>query len=288
MKVTQLFVLALVAALASAQCTYYSSTTGCSYDVSKLTLSGPYYTVNDDSAAALGNFTFNICGSVEGTTCTQQDTAVCQYQSPTASYYCGVTPATLGEYAGADNPAQTCPGVTVSYANGQMCTGIATARTSNIYIGCDPTQATPRTESVTEIQNQCIYNIQMWSADACGTVVPTPVPTPTATATNGTAPSTTPIVTPVQSMPSPTIVSSVASPVISPSNATATVVVSVNATAASVTPTPSESSSGISVWVWVGVGAGVLVVILAVLAGVGFFLYKKKQREQYDSIGYDS
>eukprot|EP00339_Tiarina_fusa_P023722 CAMPEP_0117029918 /NCGR_PEP_ID=MMETSP0472-20121206/21619_1 /TAXON_ID=693140 ORGANISM="Tiarina fusus, Strain LIS" /NCGR_SAMPLE_ID=MMETSP0472 /ASSEMBLY_ACC=CAM_ASM_000603 /LENGTH=169 /DNA_ID=CAMNT_0004737809 /DNA_START=236 /DNA_END=745 /DNA_ORIENTATION=+ len=165
--------------------------------------------------------------------------AVCQIQGPATSYSCGMASNFVISDYGGDVNDTICPGVRITYTNGDLCPALQTNRSTVLDIGCSVNN-TGTVTSVTE-GDACDYAAQMLAGAACGYIPGTSV-TPS-----------------VSYSPIPT-----------------------NSTDAS----PS-SSGGVDSWVWWTLGAVGIVLLVVVIAGAGFFVYKKK-RSTYDSLGdYD-
>merc|ERR1712137_1206757 len=255
------FVFALLS-IVCGQCTY-TANNGCTYDLSGLTIAvnqptSAFYTGMDTSNST---FYFNVCGALNNELSTGYSTppGVLQESLNGSNYSCGAYNAmSIGEYSGAAAEG-SCPGVDLIYFNGTACNNGSTRQTT-INIGCDSTVVNGLSvDSIIE-PAACAYEIQVFSNAACGVPAASPSASPSATI-----------------------------------SVNATVSVSVNATAivspagngtATATATP-ESDGGIPSWVWWVIGSVAIVIIIIAIAAAGFFVYKKKQHKDYDSIGYE-
>merc|ERR1712100_625817 len=258
------------------QCTYTASN-GCTYDLSGLTIAvnqptSAFYTGMDTSNST---FYFNICGALNSELSTGFSTppGVLQETLNTGNYSCGAYNNTsIGEYSGAAAEG-SCPGVNLIYFDGTACINAGLTRQTTINIGCDSTVLNGLSVGSIVEPTTCAYEIQVFSNAACGVPAASPSASPSSSgAANQTSAS-----------PSATI------------SVNATISVSVNATAivspagngtATATATP-ESDGGIPSWVWWVIGSVAIVIIIIAIAAAGFFVYKKKQHKDYDSIGYE-
>merc|ERR1712232_500261 len=299
----------------------YTDTNGCTYDIGALAYPDDQ-PLQDYYSYADGQITYyvNICSPLNDTFGELPGTTVLQTapEGVAGNYSCGVidTSSAFSDYAGT-NPTGQCPGVTVEYFNGQACQ--SSNRSSTINVACDATANTATITSITE-DSPCHYVIQMSSKEACGvppatsptdtvsasvsvsvSAAASPVETPTPTTTTSVSAAASPVETPTPT--TTTSVSVAASPMGTPSISDSPSVtpsfsvgasLSVTATI-SITPTisvsqsvPSSSdSSGIDSWVWWVIGIVGVLVIVILIAGAGFFVYKKKKQQSYDSIGYE-
>merc|ERR1712137_515868 len=261
----KLFLLAFVCVvIAQDTCNNFVDSNGCTYDLSSLTMpptGNSFYTYSD----TLGNFTVNVCGAVNSDVC-GADAGSCQQQgtgNETLSFSCGkASTAMFGTYSGLATNA-TCPGVQITYSNGTDCA--LNPRSTILNIGCDPSNPSGDIISVSE-DDTCEYSFQMWAAAACGT----------------------PPVASISPAMSPSM--NTTSPVMSPT-LNGTISCSMNCTSSTnstATATVTTSTSGNSnTWIWWTLGAVGIVIFVLVIAGAGFFVYKKK-RTTYDSLGdYD-
>merc|ERR1712063_126838 len=278
------FVFALLS-IVYGQCTY-TADNGCTYDLSGLTIAvnqptSAFYTGMDTSNST---FYFNVCGALNNELSTGYSTppGVLQESLNGSNYSCGAYNAmSIGEYSGAAAEG-SCPGVDLIYFNGTACNNGSTRQTT-INIGCDSTVVNGLSvDSIIE-PAACAYEIQVFSNAACGVPAASPSASPSASgAANQTSasPSASPSASAVmanQTSASPSATISV--------NATAIVSPAGNGTATA-TATP-ESDGGIPSWVWWVIGSVAIVIIIIAIAAAGFFVYKKKQHKDYDSIGYE-
>merc|ERR1712100_628169 len=264
-----LFFVFTLLSIVCGQCTYTASN-GCTYDLSGLTIAvnqptSAFYTGMDTSNST---FYFNICGALNSELSTGFSTppGVLQETLNTGNYSCGAYNNTsIGDYSGAAAEG-SCPGVNLIYFDGTACINAGLTRQTTINIGCDSTVLNGLSVGSIVEPTTCAYEIQVFSNAACG------VPAASAVMANQTSAS-----------PSATI------------SVNATISVSVNATAivspagngtATATATP-ESDGGIPPWVWWVIGSVAIVIIIIAIAAAGFFVYKKKQHKDYDSIGYE-
>merc|ERR1712063_13033 len=280
----KIFLLAFVCFVAAQDtCNNFVASNGCVYDLTSLTLlSG--YTISD---ATLGNFTVNVCGAVNSTICGVQITYVngtscakserttvlnigcdasqtgnlvsvtedasCEYYFQMwASAACGVPPATSNSTTPMMN--STSP-VTSPVASPSMSASNVSSPTppqsSSCTVNCTATNTTTVTPTnTTTVSPSC-------TVSNCTVTV-------TATATNTTTVS-----------PSCTV-----------SNCTVTATATATNGTATATPSGSPDDSS-DAWIWWTLGAVGVVILVLVIAGAGFFVYKKK-RTTYDSLGdYD-
>merc|ERR1712232_558737 len=299
----------------------YTDTNGCTYDIGALAYPDDQ-PLQDYYSYADGQITYyvNICSPLNDTFGELPGTTVLQTapEGVAGNYSCGVidTSSAFSDYAGT-NPTGQCPGVTVEYFNGQACQ--SSNRSSTINVACDATANTATITSITE-DSPCHYVIQMSSKEACGvppatsptdtvsasvsvsvSAAASPVETPTPTTTTSVSAAASPVETPTPT--TTTSVSVAASPMGTPSisdspSVTPSLTVGAspsNTATISITPTisvsqsvPSSSdSSGIDSWVWWVIGIVGVLVIVILIAGAGFFVYKKKKQQSYDSIGYE-
>merc|ERR1711982_174237 len=270
-----LFFVFTLLSIVCGQCTYTASN-GCTYDLSGLTIAvnqptSAFYTGMDTSNST---FYFNICGALNSELSTGFSTppGVLQETLNTGNYSCGAYNNTsIGDYSGAAAEG-SCPGVNLIYFDGTACINAGLTRQTTINIGCDSTVVNGLSvDSIVE-PTTCAYEIQVFSNAACGVPAASPSASPSASAVMANQTSAS---------PSATI------------SVNATISVSVNATVspagngtATATATP-ESDGGIPPWVWWVIGSVAIVIIIIAIAAAGFFVYKKKQHKDYDSIGYE-
>merc|ERR1712000_256537 len=258
-----LFFVFTLLSIVCGQCTYTASN-GCTYDLSGLTIAvnqptSAFYTGMDTSNST---FYFNICGALNSELSTGFSTppGVLQETLNTGNYSCGAYNNTsIGDYSGAAAEG-SCPGVNLIYFDGTACINAGLTRQTTINIGCDSTVLNGLSVGSIVEPTTCAYEIQVFSNAACGVPAASPSASPSATI-----------------------------------SVNATISVSVNATAivspagngtATATATP-ESDGGIPSWVWWVIGSVAIVIIIIAIAAAGFFVYKKKQHKDYDSIGYE-
>merc|ERR1712232_63631 len=270
------FVFALLS-IVYGQCTYTASN-GCTYDLSGLTIAvnqptSAFYTGMDTSNST---FYFNICGALNSELSTGFSTppGVLQETLNTGNYSCGAYNNTsIGEYSGAAAEG-SCPGVNLIYFDGTACINAGLTRQTTINIGCDSTVVNGLSvDSIVE-PTTCAYEIQVFSNAACGVPAASPSASPSASAVMAN-----------QTSASPSATISVNATISVSVNATAIVSPAGNGTATA-TATP-ESDGGIPPWVWWVIGSVAIVIIIIAIAAAGFFVYKKKQHKDYDSIGYE-
>merc|ERR1711862_362751 len=178
--------------------------------------------------------------------------------------------------------------------NSELSTGFSTppgVLQATINIGCDSTVLNGLSVGSIVEPTTCAYEIQVFSNAACGVPAASPSASPSASgAANQTSasPSASPSASAVmanQTSASPSATISVNATISVSVNATAIVSPAGNGTATA-TATP-ESDGGIPPWVWWVIGSVAIVIIIIAIAAAGFFVYKKKQHKDYDSIGYE-
>merc|ERR1712100_900380 len=256
-----LFFVFTLLSIVCGQCTYTASS-GCTYDLSGLTIAvnqptSAFYTGMDTSNST---FYFNICGALNSELSTGFSTppGVLQETLNTGNYSCGAYNNTsIGDYSGAAAEG-SCPGVNLIYFDGTACINAGLTRQTTINIGCDSTVLNGLSVGSIVEPTTCEYEIQVFSNAACGVPAASPSASPSASGAAN------------QTSASPS-----ASPSASAGNGTATA-----------TATP-ESDGGIPSWVWWVIGSVAIVIIIIAIAAAGFFVYKKKQHKDYDSIGYE-
>merc|ERR1712000_715364 len=260
-----LFFVFTLLSIVCGQCTYTASN-GCTYDLSGLTIAvnqptSAFYTGMDTSNST---FYFNICGAYNNTS--------------------------IGDYSGVAAEG-SCPGVNLIYFDGTACINAGLTRQTTINIGCDSTVLNGLSVGSIVEPTTCAYEIQVFSNAACGVPAASPSASPSASgAANQTSasPSASPSASAVmanQTSASPSATISVNATISVSVNATAIVSPAGNGTATA-TATP-ESDGGIPPWVWWVIGSVAIVIIIIAFAAAGFFVYKKKQHKDYDSIGYE-
>merc|ERR1711862_543757 len=285
-----LFFVFTLLSIVCGQCTYTASN-GCTYDLSGLTIAvnqptSAFYTGMDTSNST---FYFNICGALNSGLSTGFSTppGVLQETLNTGNYSCGAYNNTsIGDYSGAAAEG-SCPGVNLIYFDGTACINAGLTRQTTINIGCDSTVLNGLSVGSIVEPTTCAYEIQVFSNAACGVPAASPSASPSASgAANQTwaSPSASAVMA-NQTSASPSATISVNATISVSVNATAIVSPAGNGTATA-TATP-ESDGGIPSWVWWVIGSVAIVIIIIAIAAAGFFVYKKKQHKDYDSIGYE-
>merc|ERR1711974_228954 len=116
--------------------------------------------------------TINVCNAVNPNICTM-GSAVCQIQGPATSYSCGMASNFVISDYGGDVNDTICPGVRITYTNGDLCPALQTNRSTVLDIGCSVNN-TGTVTSVTE-GDACDYAAQMLAGAACGYIPGTSV-----------------------------------------------------------------------------------------------------------------
>merc|ERR1712063_18796 len=319
----KIFLLAFVCFVAAQDtCNNFVASNGCVYDLSSLTLPSGY-TISD---ATLGNFTVNVCGAVNSTIC-GVDAGACQQQEASSFSCGKASSISFADYNGTVVNATTCPGVQITYVNGTSCAkserttvlniGCDASQTGNLVsvtedasceyyfqmwasaaCGVPPATSnstTPMMNSTSPITSP----VASPSMSASNVSSPTPPQssscTVNCTATNTTTvtPTNTTTVSPSCTVSNCTVTvtatatnTTTVSPSCTVSNCTVTAIATATNGTATATPSGSPDDSS-DAWIWWTLGAVGVVILVLVIAGAGFFVYKKK-RTTYDSLGdYD-